>query len=341
MSNPFSNQNVIDSNEYINKKKNISQMQSLRNRKNRCYNNEVSLCNNTLKRAKNHQNLLNFTKGYYLTKPDCFNKRKQAQNITDGRYSEFNFEDIQIRNDAVDECQYIPNYEFNKCKLKAGIVTPAGERNPEFKEKQFKLHKTDTMVIMRDDCDINSKNNECPPIFHKVDCNLCHDHYFPTNTVDIKYRHKHSDFPFRCHHHYPYPHANINSTNHYYLNTMNQYVKVNYKVTGLKKIFNKPLNVREPYINNKFRDILYCSCKQPKKCKCGKPGFKCTCNKKCNKCNNNITRCTCNKKCNKCGYIEPLCTCPKKCPTCYYYLPNCKCKQTANRRTKRSFKLHF
>ena len=198
-------------------------MQTIKRSKKGCFNKSISIKNNKLVRAGNFKELLNFTKGYYLTQPCCYDKREKARDITDGRYSFFDFKNIKISNDGLtDCCEKIDNYIFDKCCVKKGLIVPNAEINPNFKTKFFKLHKTSSMIVKRNNCDIGFRNNEKFPKIHQVSGCLNHKHYFPTNTKDISYMHSHdddntccSDFP-KCKHPGCFDHINGN-TNQYYL----------------------------------------------------------------------------------------------------------------------------
>ena len=223
MSNPFSNQKIQNSSDYLSKKSNISQMQTIKRSKKGCFNKSISIRNNKLVRASDFKELLNFTKGYYLTQPCCYDKREKALNITDGRYTTFDFKNIKIRNDGLTECcDKIDNYEFDNCRVKKGLIVPNAEINPKFKTKFFKLHKTSSMIVKQNNYDIGFRNNGQFPKIHQVSECLNHKHYFPTNTKDISYMHSHddgntccSDFP-KCKHPGCFDHINGN-TNQYYL----------------------------------------------------------------------------------------------------------------------------
>jgi hypothetical protein len=235
MSNPFNNVKVQDSREYLKNKSNISKFQTLKGKRDKFLNTGL-ICNNKLVHINGHSNLLNFTKGYYLTKSCCYDKRGTAHDITDGRYTYFDFNDvdvqyvsskgIEIKEDvSIHDCNIIKNYDIYELDVarmyygvKKGLCKSSKSKiSPKFKTKMFKLHKTNSMVIKPNDCDIKFKNNYKPPLVHNVHGGLLHTHHFPTNTVDVTYFHKHGGNGVKCpKFHSPHPHPS-QKTNHYYL----------------------------------------------------------------------------------------------------------------------------
>lgn len=214
MSNPFMKQPVLDAKEYLKNKSRISKFQSLKTKRNNSLNNGY-ICNNKLAHINGQSNLLDFAKGFYLTKSDCYDERDMVHDITDGRYSQVDFKDIELRQDNAKEyvCNTIENYVFNNCRIKKGLATPNGKIDPKYKTKKFKLHSTNTMVINPKDCDVGFKNNIVHPTIHCSCENLSHRHQFPTNTADITYTHSHDkNSPT----HKPYLHP-ATRTNHYYI----------------------------------------------------------------------------------------------------------------------------
>ena len=218
MSNPFNNVKVQDAREYLKKKSNISKFQSLKGKRENFLNTGI-IRNNKLSHINGHSNLLEFSKGYYLTKSCCYDKRGTAHDITDGRYTYFDFKDIKVQHDSSKGCgcKIIENYDFDKCRIKKGLTAYDSKINPIFKTKMFKIHKTNSMIIKPNDCDIKYKNNTKPPLVHNVYGGLRHKHHFPTNTEDLTYFHKHGGNGVQCpKFHCPYPHP-AQKTNHYYL----------------------------------------------------------------------------------------------------------------------------
>ena len=281
MTNPFSNTTILNASQHLSNKSNISKVKTLSCQRQKCNTNKITLCNNKFKRAPGHNALLNFTKGYYLTKPNCYDIRNQANDITDGRYTFFDFDKIKVRDDGISKCEYIPNYEFDNCRILNGKIVPLANINPEYKTKFFKMHTK--MNIRCSDCDVGYKNNQTRPIVHDVSRRIYHDHHFPTNTKDIKHRHKHEDFSSHCcgkypnSGHDPYPHINRHATNQYYIaKKHNPIVKPLKKRFTLKpKMKPKHKNLKAPYKRKDcdgrtFDSILKCNCKKLKNCKCPK-----------------------------------------------------------------------
>lgn len=276
MSNPFSNQISINSSQYLSNKSNISKIKTLSCKRQKCLKSGFIIKNNEIKQAPSHTALMNFTKGFFLTKPHCYSIRNKAHELTDGRYTNFDFDNIKIRNDGLDRCDYIPNYEFDHCRVSQGKIVPLANIAPKFKTKLFKTHTK--MNIKCSDCDTDYKNNETCPIIHDVDCLCCHSHYFPTNVKDINYTHKHKDFNSHCCGEYPkcghgpYPHVNRYATNQYYIarkhnSISRKNIKKRFNLKPKKKPHQRK-NVRNPYMGKGYSGKLRCNCKKPKQCKC-------------------------------------------------------------------------
>lgn len=267
MSNPFLGQSSINSSQYISNKSNISKVKTLSCKRHNCQKNTINICNNKLTRAPSQSALMDFTKGFYLTKPHCLDMRNKAKDLTDGRYTYFDFNKIRIRNDGLSKCEYIPNYEFDICRVLNGKIVPLANINPTYKTKFFKMHAK--MKIYCSECVIEKKNNESVPLIHDISCNLCHDHYFPTNTKDIKYKHNHESFNSNCCgkypncSHTPYPHINRYVTNQYFIARKHYPKEKNIKNRfSLKPKINKRKNVRNPYMGQGYDSKLRCNCKR-------------------------------------------------------------------------------
>ena len=271
MSNPFSNHISLNASQYLSNKANISKIKTLSCKKQKSLNNSINIYNNKLIRAPGHSALIDFTKGFYLTKTHCNNIRNKADDITDGRYTYFDFDKIKIRNDGLDKCDYIPNYEFDQCRVLNGQIVPLADINPKYKSKIFKMHTK--MNIKCSECDKGPKNNEVSPSIHNIGCSVCHNHNFPTNTKDINYRHKHTDFSKNSHG--PYPHINRYATNQYYIARKYNPIPVNIskRFTLKPKLKLRKKNVRSPYMGKDkngvtFSSKLKCNCKQLRQCNC-------------------------------------------------------------------------
>ena len=254
MSNPFFKQPILDAKEYLKNKSNISKFRSLKmKRKN--YLNTGIICNNKLSHINGQSNLLNFTKGYFLTKDDCFDKRSKTHDITDGRYSYIDFDDIEIQKDYSKDCLCleIESYKFDPCRLKKGLTAPAGKLCPTYKTRPLNLHTTNSMIIYPDDCNIKFKNNVKLPLIHNNFYKITHAHYFPTNRADISYTHRHGFLCPKDHDCYKHP---AKKTNHYYIakNYSSNYL-LGFKKDINKKRISYPPPKNEGYPGGKCCDV--------------------------------------------------------------------------------------
>ena len=173
-----------------------------------------------VKMVKSHQELLDLTKGFYLTEPDCENRypnscqlkgEKPVNNICEGKYSvldlgkdclydnenkEYKFTVEQTDKDIEGHEIRIDNVLIeNKGRTDRGLMSLVGTvHQKQGAEPIFQfpvpLHKTTTFV--------KKENNHHPPVeIHNISDNKYHTHVFPNNNVMLRYRHKHNTEPHK------------------------------------------------------------------------------------------------------------------------------------------------
>jgi len=173
-----------------------------------------------VKMAKSHQELLDLTKGFYLTEPHCENRysnscqfkgEKPVNNICEGKYSVLDLGDECLYDDKNEEYKlkvektdkYIEGEEIrvnsviieNKSRTDKGLMNLIGTvhqkqgQEPIF-QYPIPLHKTTTFVP--------KENNHHPPVqIHNISESRVHQHVFPDNHVMITHTHAHNTKPHK------------------------------------------------------------------------------------------------------------------------------------------------
>jgi len=173
-----------------------------------------------VKMARSHQELLDLTKGFYLTEPDCENRypnscqlkgEKRVNNICEGKYSVLDLGNKCLYDDFNEEYKFsvektdkdIEGKEIrvdsviieNKLRTNKGLINLVGTiHQKQGQEAIFQypipLHKTTTFV--------QKENNHHPPVqIHNIPATRFHKHVFPDNNVMVSYTHKHSTKPHK------------------------------------------------------------------------------------------------------------------------------------------------
>ena len=173
-----------------------------------------------VKMAKSHQELLDLTKGFYLTEPDCENRypnscqlkgEKPVNNICEGKYSVLDlgdkclYDDInekyKVHVELTDKCVEGKNIRVdsviieNKLRTNRGLINLVGTvhqkqgQEPIF-QYPIPLHKTTSFVP--------KENNHHPSVqIHNISESRVNKHVFPDNNVMVTHTHIHNMKPHK------------------------------------------------------------------------------------------------------------------------------------------------
>ena len=173
-----------------------------------------------VKKIKGHQEMLDLTKGFFLTQPDCTNRypntcklggEKPVNQMWEGKYSvldlgkdclydEHNKEYRKIFNNSSYGCDgknddVAPVLKDDKCRKEKGLINILGNVQPkQYDEATFQypipLFKTKTCVPI-------NTNHQSMPEIHNIDPKKMHTHFYPDKNVMVKYTHRHSTKPHK------------------------------------------------------------------------------------------------------------------------------------------------
>ena len=207
----FSKKNTLDSNEYINKKKNIENIKnsfSKLNERTNEYNSKNYIINfndKSIEWYDSYETFLNFVKGFYIIKPNCSHPAIAPLTINNALTSQIKYNELfsYIENEFINEYsqEYYKLLSVDICKEKTNILYSYGLYYDNKENKLFNF----PININLNEC---SKNVLTTTFFEHGTPNqnvgsLCgykygaypdgkHKHFFPSQYNFISYLHNHN-----------------------------------------------------------------------------------------------------------------------------------------------------
>ena len=204
MINPFSKRNIMSSSERIKKRSNNTITRVLNTKGNTHRTKNIMVKDRKIKRVINHEFLLKLTKGYTNMNAVCTTDTNLTNSIGNGNHSYIDFCDLD--HVSINPCCLDTVYILNKCREKNGIITPQGKIAPKTKDRILKYPiPIEKIEFCRETPQQYTRN----PNIHKIEDNICHTHFFPTNEKMVSYHNEH----YYVNHPEPFPFPNYESTN--------------------------------------------------------------------------------------------------------------------------------
>ena len=204
--NPFRKRVTLTASERT-KKLEAQTLMSVLNTKPCCHKTRTySINNNNITNVRSYQDLLKYTKGFFLLSKDCDDIGRYVDTVSDGLYSLIDINCLKTANYV--PCDYNPLYLLDPCRIVKGLIVPKGKMNPEHRERKMQF-PVPIKKLSDCSCALPPCNNCTLPNNHDISDNICHHHYFPANSRIVYYSHRHDEES----HPDPYPHPNFPATN--------------------------------------------------------------------------------------------------------------------------------
>jgi len=204
--NPFRKRVTLTASERT-KKLEAQTLMSVLNTKPCCHKTRTySINNNNITNVRSYQDLLKYTKGFFLLSKDCDDIGRYVDTVSDGLYSFIDINCLKTANYV--PCDYNPLYLLDPCRIVKGLIVPKGKMNPEHRERKMQF-PVPIKKLSDCECALPPCNNCTLPNNHDISDNICHHHYFPANSRIVYYSHRHDEES----HPDPYPHPNFPATN--------------------------------------------------------------------------------------------------------------------------------
>ena len=173
--NPFRKRVTLTASERT-KKLEAQTLMSVLNTKPCCHKTRTySINNNNITNVRSYQDLLKYTKGFFLLSKDCDDIGRYVDTVSDGLYSFIDINCLKTANYV--PCDYNPLYLLDPCRIVKGLIVPKGKMNPEHRERKMQF-PIPIKKLSDCSCALPPCNNCTLPNNHDISDNICHHHYY-------------------------------------------------------------------------------------------------------------------------------------------------------------------